>query len=118
MVYSFIMNLSFLPGIHSPSDIRSLSSAELKVLSAEIRKKIIEVVGTNGGHLSSNLGVVELTLALHRVFESPTDQFVWDVGHQCYTHKMLTGRYDQFSTIRKKDGLSGFPKREESPHDS
>lgn len=112
------MIFSFLAGIHSPSDIQNLSVSELKILSSEIRKKIIEVVGVNGGHLSSNLGVVELTLALHRVFDSPTDKFVWDVGHQCYTHKMLTGRYEQFSTIRKKDGLSGFPKREESPHDS
>ncbi|HPO03266.1 MAG TPA: 1-deoxy-D-xylulose-5-phosphate synthase N-terminal domain-containing protein, partial [Treponemataceae bacterium] len=112
------MNHSILSGIRSPQDLRSLSNIELKNLSNELRKQIIEVVGTNGGHLSSNLGVVELTIALHRVFESPQDQFVWDVGHQCYTHKMLTGRFERFSTIRKKDGLSGFPKREESPHDS
>jgi len=112
------MNRSILAGIQSPEDVKKLSASEIELLSAEIRKKIIEVVGTNGGHLSSNLGVVELTIALHRVFSSPEDTFIWDVGHQCYTHKMLTGRFDRFSTIRKKDGLSGFPKREESVHDA
>lgn len=111
------MNRSILAGIKSPGDIKKLSAAEIQSLSAEIRKKIIEVVGSNGGHLASNLGVVELTIALHRVFSSPDDAFVWDVGHQCYTHKLLTGRYDRFPTIRKKDGLSGFPKKDESPHD-
>jgi len=112
------MNRSILAGIQSPDDVKKLSASEIELLSAEIRKKIIEVVGTNGGHLSSNLGVVELTIALHRVFSSPEDTFIWDVGHQCYTHKILTGRFDRFSTIRKKDGLSGFPKREESVHDA
>ncbi len=112
------MNRSILSGIRSPKDIQGLSSPEIVALSSEIRKKIIEVVGANGGHLSSNLGVVELTIALHRVFSSPTDAFVWDVGHQCYTHKLLTGRYDRFTTIRKKDGISGFPKKDESPHDA
>jgi 1-deoxy-D-xylulose-5-phosphate synthase len=112
------MNRSILAGITSPEDVKKLSGPEITVLASEIRKKIIEVVGTNGGHLSSNLGVVELTIALHRVFSTPEDALIWDVGHQCYTHKLLTGRYDRFSTIRKKDGLSGFPKREESPHDS
>ena len=111
------MNRSILAGIKSPRDIQNLSAQELKSLSAEIRKKIIEVVGANGGHLASNLGVVELTIAMHRVFSSPEDSFIWDVGHQCYTHKLLTGRYDRFTTIRKKDGLSGFPKKDESPHD-
>ena len=117
MLYCYTMDSSILAGIKSPDDIQNLSGPELVLLSKEIRKKIIEVVGLNGGHLSSNLGVVELTIALHRVFSSPDDAIVWDVGHQCYTHKLLTGRYDRFSTIRKKDGLSGFPKREESPHD-
>jgi 1-deoxy-D-xylulose-5-phosphate synthase len=112
------MTRSILAGIGSPEDVKKLSDYEANQLAAEVRKKIIEVVGTNGGHLSSNLGVVELTIAMHRVFSSPTDSFVWDVGHQCYTHKMLTGRYERFSTIRKKDGLSGFPKREESHHDA
>lgn len=111
------MNSTMLAGISSPEDVRKLSGSELTQLANEIRKKIIEVVGTNGGHLSSNLGVVELTIAMHRVFDSPRDSFIWDVGHQCYTHKMLTGRYDRFGSIRKKDGISGFPKREESPHD-
>ncbi len=112
------MNRSLLTGIKSPEDLKDLTGPELGRLSAEIRKKIIEVVGQNGGHLASNLGVVELTIALHRVFSSPHDTFIWDVGHQCYTHKMLTGRFERFHTIRKKDGLSGFPKRDESVHDS
>ncbi len=112
------MNRSILAGISSPDDVRKLSIPEANRLAQEIRKKIIEVVGTNGGHLSSNLGVVELTIALHRAFTSPQDLFVWDVGHQSYTHKLLTGRYDRFTTLRKKDGLSGFPKRSESPHDA
>jgi len=112
------MNRSILAGISSPDDVKKLTIPESNRLAQEIRKKIIEVVGTNGGHLSSNLGVVELTIALHRVFSSPRDLFVWDVGHQSYTHKLLTGRYDRFPTLRKKDGLSGFPKRSESPHDA
>jgi len=111
------MNRSLLAGIKSPEDLKKLTGPEITRLSAEIRKKIIEVVGQNGGHLASNLGVVELTIALHRVFSSPEDTFIWDVGHQCYTHKMLTGRFERFHTIRKKDGLSGFPKRDESGHD-
>ncbi|ULQ59708.1 1-deoxy-D-xylulose-5-phosphate synthase [Brucepastera parasyntrophica] len=111
------MNKSILAGIKSPADLKKLSKEEIAVLSSEVRKEIIEIVGQNGGHLSSNLGVVELTIALHRVFNSPDDIIIWDVGHQSYTHKLLTGRYEQFSTIRKKDGISGFPKRDESPHD-
>ena len=112
------MNRSILADITSPEDVKRLTFAETSRLAQEIRKKIIEVVGSNGGHLSSNLGVVELTIALHRVFSSPRDAFVWDVGHQSYTHKLLTGRYTRFTSIRKKDGLSGFPKRSESPHDA
>lgn len=111
------MSRSLLSRIHGPEDVRMLSGEEIPLLAAEIRKRIIDVVGTNGGHLSSNLGVVELTIALHRVFDSPRDAFIWDVGHQCYTHKLLTGRANHFDTIRKKDGLSGFPKQLESPHD-
>lgn len=111
------MSRSLLSQIHGPEDVRTLPGEQIPLLAAEIRKKIIDVVGTNGGHLASNLGVVELTIALHRVFESPRDAFIWDVGHQCYTHKMLTGRAEHFDTIRKKDGLSGFPKQLESPHD-
>jgi 1-deoxy-D-xylulose-5-phosphate synthase len=91
---------------------------ELNKLAAEIRSVIVATVSKNGGHLASNLGVVELTIALHRIFDSPKDKIVWDVGHQCYTHKLLTGRYSRFATLRQKDGLAGFPKRDESPHDA
>ncbi len=112
------MTRSILAGIHSPDDLKRISARDIPALSAEIRKVIIEAVGSNGGHLASNLGVVELTLALHRSFTSPTDAIVWDVGHQCYTHKLITGRGELFSSIRKKDGISGFPKRAESPHDA
>lgn len=106
-----------LSQINSPKDIKKFTQKELLQLAAECRKTIIEVVGKNGGHLASNLGVVELTIALHRVFNSPEDAIIWDVSHQCYTHKLLTGRYREFSTIRTKDGLSGFTNKEESPHD-
>ena len=106
-----------LESITSPDDLRKLSAAALPGLAAQIREKIIKVVSENGGHLASNLGVVELTMALHRVFRSPEDKIIWDVGHQCYTHKLITGRYDSIETIRQKEGLSGFPKIKESPHD-
>ena len=106
-----------LETIHSPSDIKNLSQPELKELAKEIRQKIISTVGHNGGHLASNLGVVELTLALHRVFDSPKDAIIFDVSHQCYAHKLLTGRYAQFDTLRQKDGLSGFTNIDESEHD-
>ena len=109
---------SILSNIHDPSDLRTLSLHELKQLSAELREVIVATVSKNGGHLASNLGVVELTIALHRVFDSPRDKIVWDVGHQCYTHKLLTGRYSRFSTLRQAGGLAGFPKRSESPHDA
>lgn len=108
---------TILSRIKSPKDVKALLPSELPLLAREVRNRIIEVTHNNGGHLASNLGVVELTIALHRVFNSPEDQFVWDVGHQCYTHKILTGRNDLFDTIRLKDGLSGFPKRSESIHD-
>lgn len=106
-----------LSKIHSPEDIKQFSQKELNSLAEEIRRTIIEVVGKNGGHLASNLGVVELTIALHRVFNSPEDAVVWDVSHQCYAHKLLTGRYAEFSTLRQSGGLSGFTKKSESPHD-
>lgn len=106
-----------LSEIHFPEDIKKFSSAQLVVLASEIRAEIIGVVQKNGGHLASNLGTVELTIALHRAFDSPVDALVWDVSHQSYTHKLLTGRYDRFNTLRKKDGISGFTKRSESPHD-
>ncbi|PIP69870.1 MAG: 1-deoxy-D-xylulose-5-phosphate synthase [Nitrospirae bacterium CG_4_10_14_3_um_filter_44_29] len=104
--------------IKSPADVKSLSPAELKDLAEELREIIIERVSINGGHLASNLGTVELTLALHYVFNSPVDKIVWDVGHQSYTHKLITGRYEKFETIRKYKGISGFPKIDESVHDA
>ncbi|HYF82847.1 MAG TPA: 1-deoxy-D-xylulose-5-phosphate synthase [Clostridia bacterium] len=107
-----------LDDINSPSDLKKLSYEELEILSKELRDYVIKVVSENGGHLASNLGVVELTLALHRVFDTPKDKIVWDVGHQSYIHKIVTGRRDSFATLRKKDGISGFPKREESEHDA
>ena len=103
--------------IKSPQDIKGLNVEELKALVEELRGLIIERVSKNGGHLASNLGVVELTVAMHYVFNSPRDKFIWDVGHQSYSHKLLTGRYGLFHTLRKFGGLSGFPKRNESPHD-
>ena len=107
-----------LSTIESPADVKALSDEQLRLLCAEIREKLIDVVSVNGGHLSSNLGVVELTVALHRVFDCPADSIVFDVGHQSYTHKMLTGRYRRIDTIRREGGLSGFPKRSESPCDA
>lgn len=104
--------------IKSPADVKKLSAEELKCLSEELRDLIIERVSINGGHLASNLGVIELTIALHYVFDSPSDKIIWDVGHQSYTHKLITGRYEKFSTIRKHNGISGFPKMDESIHDS
>lgn len=108
---------SILQKVNSPEDIKNLSKKEVSHLASEIRKNIIEVVGNNGGHLASNLGVVELSIALHRVFNSPEDAIVWDVSHQSYAHKLLTGRYNQFKSIRKQNGLSGFTNISESPHD-
>lgn len=106
-----------LSKIFSPEDLKKISEKEIPVLCSEIRKKIIETVAKNGGHLASNLGVVELTVALHRSFSSPRDAIIFDVSHQCYTHKLLTGRFDKFTSIRKRDGISGFTKRNESEHD-
>ncbi len=108
---------SVLEGILNPTDLKALSLPQLKQLAEEVRSLIIETVSKNGGHLAPNLGVVELTIALHYVFASPKDKIIWDVGHQSYTHKILTGRKAQFPTLRTFGGLSGFPKREESPHD-
>lgn len=108
---------SLLSTIHSPEDLKKLDASQLPALCDELRACLVETISNNGGHLASNLGVVELTVALHRVFHSPVDQIVWDVGHQCYAHKLLTGRYDRFSTIRKRGGLSGFTKPCESEHD-
>lgn len=112
------MEHKILSTIKSPSDIKKLSEPELLALCGEIREKLIEVVSVNGGHLASNLGIVELTVMLHKCFNCPKDSIVWDVGHQSYVHKMLTGRYDKIDTIRQKDGLAGFPKRSESDYDA
>lgn len=109
--------MALLDRVHSPADLRSLSLEELADLSREIRELIIQVVAKNGGHLSSNLGAVDLTLALHRVFEAPGDKIIWDIGHQCYTHKIVTGRRERIFSIRQKDGLLGYPDIAESPYD-
>ena len=106
-----------LDKVNSPSDIKNMKNDELNLLAQDIRNFLIESISKTGGHLGSNLGVVELTLALHKVFESPTDKIVWDVGHQSYVHKILTGRKDEFSSLRQFKGLSGFPKENESKHD-
>lgn len=111
------MKYNFLSKINSPQDVKKLSLSELTELCEEVRYKLIETVSVNGGHLASNLGAVELTVAMHKVFSSPKDQIVFDVGHQCYTHKLLTGRYDKFSTLRTKGGISGFCRPTESEHD-
>ena len=110
-------NMSLLDKVNSPKDIKKLNIDELNELCSDIRKMLIETVSKNGGHLASNLGVVELTVALHKVFNSPVDQIVFDVGHQCYTHKILTGRKDSFSTLRTEGGISGFTRPVESEHD-
>ncbi|MFI5371009.1 MAG: 1-deoxy-D-xylulose-5-phosphate synthase [Candidatus Eisenbacteria bacterium] len=110
--------MSLLERIHSPADVKSLSRAELDTLAGEIRHVIIQTVARNAGHLAPNLGVVELTIALHRVFDSPRDKIVWDVGHQSYPHKLLTGRAERFDTLRRLGGLAGYPVRDESEHDA
>ncbi|MGI8643464.1 MAG: 1-deoxy-D-xylulose-5-phosphate synthase [Thermomicrobiales bacterium] len=107
-----------LDRIHEPHDLKQCSTAELERLAAEVRQELIDVVTVNGGHLGASLGTVELTLALHAIFDSPTDKLVWDVGHQAYTHKLLTGRRDRFHTVRQEGGISGFLSRNESPHDA
>lgn len=108
---------NLLSTINHPSDLKRLTDEQLKQLATEIRAFLLKTVAQTGGHLASNLGVVELTLALHTVFDSPTDQIIWDVGHQSYIHKIITGRWSRFETLRQYNGLSGFPKPEESIHD-
>lgn len=103
--------------VNSPKDLKKLSEKELNILAEEIREFLLEKVSHSGGHIASNLGVVELTIALHKVFNLPEDKVIWDVGHQCYIHKILTGRKDRFDTLRQFKGLSGFPKRDESEYD-
>lgn len=106
-----------LEKINSPADLKELSISEEKILAEEIRTFLVDHVSGTGGHLASNLGIVELTIALHKIFDSPKDKIIWDVGHQAYVHKILTGRKNDFDNLRKLDGLSGFPKRAESQHD-
>lgn len=101
-----------------PADLKKLSTAQCEELCGDIRKILIDTVSKNGGHLASNLGTVELTMAIHRVFESPKDKIVWDVGHQAYTHKILTGRLKEFKTLRQENGISGFCRPDESVHDA
>lgn len=113
-----MLNFPLLNTINSPEDVKKLSEQQLEQLAQEIRKFMISVISKTGGHLAPNLGVVELTLALHRVFSTPKDKLVFDVGHQAYVHKIITGRREQFPTLRQYGGLSGFPKRSESEHDA
>ena len=108
----------FLDKINSPADVKKLSVPQLEQLAKEIRQLLISVISYTGGHLAPNLGVVELTLALHKVFNTPEDKIIFDVGHQAYIHKIITGRREQFPTLRQYGGLSGFPKRSESEHDA
>src|SRR5512139_3637277 len=107
-----------LQTINGPDALKRLSIEELKGLAEEIRSLIVKRVSLNGGHLSSNLGVVELAIALHYAFNSPADKIIWDVGHQSYTHKLLTGRHRDFHTLRTHGGISGFPRMSENPHDA
>ncbi len=109
--------MPLLPNLHGPGDLRGLTELQLVALAAEIREEIIGTVATTGGHLGSSLGVVEITLALHRLLESPRDRIVWDTGHQAYAHKLLTGRRERFGTLRQLGGIGGFPRRAESEHD-
>jgi 1-deoxy-D-xylulose-5-phosphate synthase len=104
-----------LDKVTSPADLRRMSDRDLRQLADEVRAETIAVVSETGGHLGAGLGVVELTVALHAVFDTPRDRLIWDVSHQCYPHKILTGRRDRMRTLRQKDGLSGFTKRTESP---
>src|SRR5262245_17268797 len=110
--------MSILDQIHSPADLKGRSLGELGELAADIREELINTVTRTGGHLGANLGTVELSIALHYVFDSPKDLLVWDVGHQAYIHKLLTGRRNRFDTIRQEGGLSGFLSRDESEHDA
>lgn len=107
-----------LDKVNSTEDLKKLTLKEKEILAKDIRELIIETVSKNGGHLASNLGVVELTIAIHSVFDAPKDKIIWDVGHQSYVHKILTGRKDQMETLRKFEGLAGFPKAIESEFDS
>jgi 1-deoxy-D-xylulose-5-phosphate synthase len=110
--------MSLLDSITSPADLRKLPVSALSEVAQELREFLVETVSKTGGHLAPSLGVVELTLALHYVYDTPTDRIVWDVGHQAYGHKILTGRKERFGTLRQLGGISGFPRRDESPYDA
>lgn len=110
--------MKLLNTINSPADLKRLQASQLPLLADELRDYIIQSVSRTGGHLSSNLGTVELAIALHYIFDTPDDRLIWDVGHQSYAHKILTGRKDRMNTLRQLNGLSGFPKRDESEFDS
>ena len=110
----FLVKKMLLDNINLPSDLKKLTIPEMEQLSGELRQFMLDVISERGGHLASSLGVVELTVALHHVFNTPADKIIWDVGHQTYSHKILTGRKDAFKNIRKHGGISGFPKRNES----
>ena len=110
--------MKFLDKIDNPLGLKRLSGSDLPILANEIREVIIDTVSKNGGHLASNLGAVELAIAIQYVFNTPKDKVIWDVGHQAYAHKLLTGRYRQFNTLRQNNGLSGFTRISESPHDA
>lgn len=107
--------MGLLDRISSPADLKQLTRKELPVLASELRARIVDVVSKSGGHLASSLGAVELAIAIHYVFDTPCDKVIWDVGHQAYAHKLLTGRDGEFDTLRTHGGLSGFTKRSESP---
>ena len=109
---------SLLNTINTPEDLRRLDRAQLPQLARELREFLVELVSKTGGHLSSNLGTVELTIALHCIYDTPEDRLVWDVGHQTYAHKILTGRREAMGKLRMAGGIAGFPKREESPYDT
>ena len=109
---------TLLDRINSPRDLKGLSASQLERLAEEIRSRIVETVSVTGGHLGPNLGVVELTLALHTVLDTPRDKLIWDVGHQAYPHKLVTGRRERFHTLRQFGGISGFPRIAESPYDA
>src|ERR1700750_769262 len=110
--------MSILERVHSPADLKPMTRDELRAVAEALRVRLIEICSRTGGHIGAGLGVVELTVAMHAVFNAPHDKIVWDVGHQGYPHKFLTGRADRFETLRQEDGLSGFLKRTESEYDT
>ena len=111
-------NFEFLDQINFPSDLKKIPESKLQIVADEVREEMIDAVSITGGHLGASLGVVELTVALHYIFDTPKDKLIWDVGHQCYPHKILTGRREKIRTLRQGGGLSGFTKRSESEYDS